>query len=77
MDMNFGTWNVRSLNWSEAFKTLDRELRMYRLCLLGVWEFVSGKGVTEQPQNYMYLFVETNWKENQFGTGLLVYQRVQ
>ncbi len=35
---------------------VDRELAMYRSDLLGVQELVSGKGVTEQPEDYMYLF---------------------
>ena len=54
--MNCGTWNVRSLYWSGTLKTVDRELAMYRSDLLGVQELVSGKGVTEQPEDYMYLF---------------------
>jgi mRNA deadenylase 3'-5' endonuclease subunit Ccr4 len=47
MDMNFGTWNMRSLNWSGTLKTVDRELGTFRSDVLGVQEFVLGKGVTE------------------------------
>jgi hypothetical protein len=36
MDMNFGTWNVKSLYWSGTLKTLDREFATYRSDLLGV-----------------------------------------
>ena len=47
MYMNFGTWNMRSLNWSGTLKTLDRELATFRSDLLGVQEVLLGKGVTE------------------------------
>jgi hypothetical protein len=47
MDMYFSTWNMRSLNCSGTLKTVDRELATYRSDLLGVQEFVLGKGVTE------------------------------
>jgi hypothetical protein len=52
MDMYFATWNMRSLNWSGTHKTLDRELAMYRSDL---FEVLLGKGVTERPEDYMYL----------------------
>jgi hypothetical protein len=55
MDVNFGTWNMRSLNWSGALKTVDRELAAFRSELFGIEEVVSGKGVTEQTEDYVYL----------------------
>jgi hypothetical protein len=55
MDMNFGTWNMRSLNWSGTLKTVDRELAMFRSDLLGIQEDLLGKGVTERTEDYMYL----------------------
>jgi hypothetical protein len=55
MDMYFGTWNMRSLNWSGTFKTVDKELATFRSDLLGVQEVLLGKGGTEQPEDYMYL----------------------
>ena len=51
--MNFGTWNMRSLDWSGTFRPVDRELATYRSDLLGVHEVASGKGVTERPEDYM------------------------
>jgi mRNA deadenylase 3'-5' endonuclease subunit Ccr4 len=45
--MNFGTWNMRSLNWSGILKTLDRELATFRSDLMGIQEVLLGKGVTE------------------------------
>jgi hypothetical protein len=53
--MYFGTWNMRSLNWSGTLKSVDRELAMFRSDLLGVQEFLLGKGGTERPKDYMYL----------------------
>jgi hypothetical protein len=47
MNMNFGTWNMRSLNWSGTFKTVDRKLAMYSSGFLGIQYFLLGKGVTE------------------------------
>ena len=47
MYMNFGTWNMRSLNWSGTLKTVDRELAKFRSDLLGIQEVLLGKVVTE------------------------------
>ena len=77
MDMNCGTWNVRSLNWSGTLETVDRELATYRSDLLGVQEVVLGKGVNEQPEDYMYLFYGKEMKTHQVGTGFLLHQTYQ
>jgi hypothetical protein len=55
MDMNFGTWSMRNLNWSGTIKIVDRELATYRSDLLGIQEFVLGKGANERTKDYMYL----------------------
>jgi len=55
MYMNFGTWNMRSLNWSGTLKTLDRELATFRSDLLGVQEVLLGKAVTDRTEDHMYL----------------------
>ena len=52
MYMNFGTWNMRSLNWSG---TVDRELATFRSDLLGIQLVLLVKGVTERTEDYMYL----------------------
>jgi len=67
MDTNFGTWNMRSLNWSGTLRTLERELASHRSDLLGVHEVVSGKGVT---RGYVPCLWEGN--ENQLGAGFVV-----
>ena len=77
MDMNCGTWNVRSLNWSGTLETVDRELAMYRSDLLGVQKVVLGKGVNEQPEDYMYRFYGKEMKNHQLGTGFLLHQTYQ
>jgi hypothetical protein len=38
MDMRFSTWNVRSLYRSGSLKTVAKELRKYKLDLVGVQE---------------------------------------
>ena len=38
MYMNFGTWCMRSLNWSGTLKTVDKELANFRSDLLGIQE---------------------------------------
>ena len=53
--MNFGTWNMRSLNWSGTHKTVDWELATFRSDLLGIQEVLISKGVTERTEDYMYL----------------------
>jgi len=76
MYVNFGTWNIRSLNWSRTLKTADRELAMYRSDLLGVQEVVLGKGSQRTKRG---LFVPCLWKGNedhQLGTGFLVHHRI-
>jgi hypothetical protein len=55
MYMNFGRWDMRSLNWLGTLKTMDRELAMFRSDLLGIQEVLLGKGGTERPEDYMYL----------------------
>jgi len=45
--MNFGTWNMRSLNCSGTLKILDRELVTFRSDLLGIQMVLLVKGVTE------------------------------
>jgi hypothetical protein len=41
--MNFGTWNMRSLNWSGTHKTLDRELAAFRSFIGNTGSF-NGQG---------------------------------
>jgi hypothetical protein len=53
--MYFGTWNMRSLNWSGTLKRVDRELATFKSDLLGVQAVVLGKGVTERPEDYLYV----------------------
>jgi exonuclease III len=50
MDMRFGTWNVRSLYRSGSLKTVAKELRKYKLDLVGVQEVRWDKGGTERAE---------------------------
>jgi len=43
---------------SGTLKTVDRELAKFKSDLLGVQEVLWGKGVTERPEDYLYLFMK-------------------
>jgi exonuclease III len=75
MDMRFGTWNVRSLYRSGSFKTVARELRKYKLDLVGVQEVRWDKGGTERAEDYT-LFYGAGNEDRQLGTGFLVHKRI-
>jgi hypothetical protein len=47
---------MRSLNWIGTLLTMDRDLAIFRSDLLGIQEVLLSKGVTERPEDYMYLF---------------------
>jgi exonuclease III len=50
MDKRFGTWNVRSLYRIGSLKTVARELRKYKLDLMGVQDVRWEKGDTERQR---------------------------
>jgi exonuclease III len=54
--MRFGTWNVWSLYRSGSLKTVARELRKYKLDLVGVQEVRWDKGGTERAKDYTPCF---------------------
>jgi exonuclease III len=56
MDMRFGTWNVRSLYRSGSLKTVAKELRKYKLNLVGVQEVRWDKGGTERAEDYTFFY---------------------
>jgi exonuclease III len=56
MDLRFGTWNVRSLYWSGALKTVARELGKYKLDLVDVQEVRWDKGGTDQAEEYTFFY---------------------
>jgi exonuclease III len=53
-DMRFGMWNVRSLYRAGSLKTVARELRNYKLDLVGVQEVRWEEKGTERAEDYMY-----------------------
>jgi len=60
--MNFGIWNMSSLNWSGTLQTVNRELVTFRSDLLGIQEFLLDKGVAERTEGYMYFLCEKEMK---------------
>jgi exonuclease III len=67
MDMKFGTWNVRSLYRSGSLKTVARELRKYKLDLVGLQEVRWDKGGTERAEDYTFFYGAGN-EDHQLGT---------
>jgi exonuclease III len=49
--MRFGTWNVGSLYRAGSWETVARELRKYKLDLVGVQEVRWEKGCTERAED--------------------------
>jgi hypothetical protein len=54
-DMRFDTWNVRSLYWVGAIKSVVGELEKYKLDLVGVQEVGRG-GISNSRQLYIFLW---------------------
>jgi exonuclease III len=75
MDMQFGTWNVRSLYSIGSLKTVARELGKYKLDLVGVQEVRWEKGGTEQAEDYTIFYGQGNG-DYQFGTGFFIHKRI-
>jgi exonuclease III len=68
MDMRFGTWNVRSLYRAGSLKTVARELRKYKVDLVGVQEIRWEKSDTERAEDYTFFYGKGN-EDHQLGTG--------
>jgi exonuclease III len=66
--MRFGTWNVRSFCRSGSLKMVARELRKYKLDLVGVQEVRWETGGTERAEDYTYFYGAKN-EDHQIGTG--------
>jgi exonuclease III len=75
MDMRFGTWNVRSLYRSGLLRTVRRELRKYKLDLVGVQEVRWDKGGIESAQDFTFFYGAVN-EDRQLGTGFFVHKRI-
>jgi hypothetical protein len=70
MGMWCGTWNGRSLYRLGSLKTIARELRKYKLDLVGVQDVRWDKGRTERAEDYTFFYVAVN-EDRQFGTSSL------
>jgi hypothetical protein len=75
MDMRFGTWYVRSLYRSGSFKTLARELRKYKLDLVGELVVRWDKDGTERAEDYTFFYGAGN-EDHQLGTSFFVHKRI-
>jgi exonuclease III len=76
--MRFGTWSVRSLYRAGSLKTVARDLRKYKLDLVGVQEVRWEKRSTESAEDYAFFYGRGN-ADHQLGTVFLYikesYQR--
>jgi hypothetical protein len=75
MDMRFGTLSVRSLCKIGPLTIVARELRKYKLDLVGIREVRWGKGGTERAEDYTFFYGQGNG-DHQLGAGFLVHKRI-
>jgi len=52
--IRFGTWNVRSLNYSGSLRTVAWELTVYKLDVVGVEGVRWDTGGTQRPGSYSF-----------------------
>ena len=69
-DILLGTWNVRSLYRSGAFKAAARELTRYKLDVVCVQEVRWDKGGTVRAEDYNF-FHGKGIQNHQLGSGTL------
>jgi exonuclease III len=75
MDTIFGTWNVTSLYMIVTLKIIARELREYKLDLVGVQEVRWEEGGTEWAEDYTCFCGQGN-RDRPLGTGFFVHNRI-
>jgi hypothetical protein len=71
----FDIWNVRSLYTIGSLKRVARELRKYKLDLVGEQEVRWEKGGTEWAEDHTFFYGQGNG-DHQLGTGFFIHKRV-
>jgi len=69
----FGTWNVRSLNWSGSLTTAARESETCKL--YWVYRRLDDKRDMVRAGDYIFFYGKGN-KNNHLGTGFFVHHRI-
>jgi exonuclease III len=68
-------WHNLSTGKRTSLKTVARELRKYKLDLVGLQEVRWDKGSTERAEDYTVFYGAGN-ENHQLGTGLFVHKRI-
>jgi exonuclease III len=75
MVMRLGTWNVRSLCRIGSLKTVMRELRKYKLDIVGLQEVTWEKGGTERAEDFTFFCGQGNG-DHRLGTAFCIHKRI-
>jgi hypothetical protein len=75
MDMNFGTWNVRSLYRSPSLRVVVEEISKYKFDLVGVQKVKWDGGGTERAGEYTFFYGKRN-ENHELGKGFFSHIKI-
>jgi exonuclease III len=75
MDVQFGTWNVRSIYRAGSLRAVGEDISKYTIDLVGVQEVRWDGGDTERAGEYTFFYEKGN-ENHELGTGIFVHKRI-